>query len=75
MEQLRKHSFIHSEVNNGMAKTLAAEGNIVTIPWKTTILPLLTHLHILAYRFDQIKIYKNWHIIKNAINIIIIIIK
>jgi hypothetical protein len=34
MEQLCKHSFIPSEVNNGMAKTLAAEGNIVTIPCK-----------------------------------------
>jgi hypothetical protein len=34
MEQLCKHLFIPSEVNNGMAKTLAAEGNIVTIPYK-----------------------------------------
>jgi hypothetical protein len=70
MEQLRQHSFIPTKVNNGMAKTLAAEGNIVIIHANHQITP---NTHIFAYRFDQNKIYKNWYIITNAKNLITII--
>jgi hypothetical protein len=69
MEQLRKHSFIPTKVNNGMVKPLATEGNIVTIHANHQITP---NTHIFAYRFDQNKIY--WYIIKNAKNLITIII-
>jgi hypothetical protein len=55
MEQLHKHSFISTEVNNGMAKTLAAEGNIVTIHANHQITP---NIHIFAYRFDGTKYIK-----------------
>jgi hypothetical protein len=53
MKQLRKHSFIPTEVNNGMTKILAAEGNIVTIHANHQINP---NTHIFAYRFDKNKI-------------------
>jgi hypothetical protein len=63
MEKVRNHSFILTKVNNGMVKTLATEGNIVTIHANHQITP---NTHIFAYRFDQNKIYKNWYIITNA---------
>jgi hypothetical protein len=65
------HSFIPTDVNNGIAKSLAAEGNIVTIHSNHQITP---NTHIFAYRFDQNKIYNNYYIITNAKNLITIII-